>query len=130
MTFPEPIGQKRQHVDFLAVPDHQSSIHDRLVNWALWCAVRPGRYSCPTFRWAKPAQHWDAIEPRPAIDGIDAQAMEKGVCALPNLHRAALQWCYVYRFSPAKACRILAVRMDTLGKVVSDGRQMLINRRV
>lgn len=121
---------KREQVDFHSVPEHQLGMDKRLHNWARWCASRSVGYSCPMFRWAKPAQHWDPVYPPPPVDTIDAMRIEKGVCALPENHRAALQWCYVLRFAPAKACRTLGVAMDTLAKLVIDGRQMLANRGV
>lgn len=117
-------------IDFAFVPEHQREIDERLHNWARWCIGRPFRWTSPIFRLAKPAQHWEPVDVRADVDIIDASRLEKGVAALPEKHREAVRWCYVYRSPPWKACRLLAVQQDTLYRLVADGRQMLVNRGI
>jgi DNA-directed RNA polymerase specialized sigma24 family protein len=56
--------------------------------------------------------------------------VQKGVSQLPEQHRKALAWSYVFRGSPKRVARDLAVSMDGLMVLVTDGRTMLVNRRV
>lgn len=120
----------RTYVDFAHVPPHQADMHDRLINWARWCASSNRGQSHPMFRGVKPAQHWDGITARLEVDAIDAQFVEKAVAKLPEAHRWAVRWCYVYRISPSACARFLACSLEMLLHYVVDGRQMLINRNV
>ena len=119
---------KTKTVDFHHVEEHHQAIDARLSNWGLWLQSRPGGKIHPM--WAKArsnAWQWHAPEHRPTCDPLDAQAMEKAVYKLPEKHRAAIRWQYVYRGSPARACRALAVNMDGLAELVRQGRTMLVN---
>lgn len=116
-------------VDFHYVEPEHKSMDDRLCNWALWLQTSKGGYIHPM--WAKArsnAWQWHTPEYRPTCDILDAQAMEKAVCALPEKHRKAVQWHYVYKFSPTAMARELGVSLDGLNDLVRVGRQMLINR--
>ena len=114
-------------IDFNRIEPHQAAIHERLVNWANWVAVRPHSRVQPMFRYYRPAQHWEAKEFRAPCDLTDAQAIEKVVGTLPPKHREAVRWAYVWRRSPAVMVRELGLTYDGLYKHVRDGRQMVLN---
>jgi len=121
---------KRAYVDYDAVAPNHRAVDQRLQNWARWVSVRgtPGRQHP---MWAKSrsnSRQWYAPEPAPAVDGLDAQALEKAVAALPQYHAAAIRWAYVFRTGPAQAVRALGVTREGLAHLVRDARQMLINR--
>lgn len=115
-------------VDFSRVEERHRAIHDRLVNWSRWCVSRGGRDVHPMFRGFKSAQHWEAIPTADPVDSLDAVAIEKAVQKLPEPHRFAVRWCYVYGSSPRKACQQAGVSKEGLALLIRDGRQMLVNR--
>ena len=47
----------------------------------------------------------------------------------PVKHRAAINWCYVAPVNPRRACQDIGVSMQGLSDLLTDGRQMLVNRR-
>lgn len=118
----------RQAVDFGYVEEKHRGIHMRLEEWAIW--VKPRRHSAihPMFRQYRSPETWIAPEAKRSVDPLVAQATEKAVTSLPETHRAAVQWCYVFRTHPRRMCQALGVRPEELGKLIRDGRQMLINR--
>lgn len=117
------------YVDFHHVEPHQATIHDGLQNWARWCYGRPTHWIQPMFRaYRSAAKHWYGEQVKLEIDHIAAQAMEKAVSTLPDCHRDAIRWCYVFRTAPAAAARDIGCSLLMLQKYVRDGRQMLINK--
>jgi len=54
--------------------------------------------------------------------------MEKAVYALPEKHREAVRWWYVYRRNPAAMARSLGVSKQGLADLVEAGRTMLQNK--
>lgn len=125
--------QLRESVDFSAVEPHQAAIHRRLENWARSCrghrrmsAVSAG-FSMASSGWAR------GDEPPPVsvpINFSDATVIAKGVIALPDKHRAAIQWSYVKPTHPRQVAQSLAVSLQGLADLVREGRQMLIVRKV
>lgn len=127
------------HVD----PKHQA-IDRRLENWAQWVAVRRPSWVAPMFKMARSnARQWHAPEVRTECNTLDAAEIEKAVYALPEPHRAAIRWCYVYKYGAerfrklhgvwvkekgAKEPQLRPMGDDTLLLLIRDGRQMLINR--
>lgn len=63
-------------------------------------------------------------------DTLDGLVMEKAVSKLPELHKNALRWFYVYRYAEQRFRREAGLTRDGLVQVLKDARQMLINRRV
>lgn len=123
---------KRDLIDFFVVEDHQLPIHTRLENWARCVEVVWARGQQHPM-WAKSrsnARQWHSPELREATDTLDGHNIEKAVAQLPPPNRDALRWNYVHRGGPLHAARKLGVTKDGLFKLVRDGRQMLINRRV
>ena len=115
-------------IDFSRVEPNQIAIHDRLRNWARWVTPRTGNTVSPMFRgYRSHAWQWHTPEIRETCDMLDAQAIEKTVSKLPEKHRTAVRWAYVYRCTPAIACRELGLSYDGLYRHLRDGRQMLAN---
>lgn len=115
-------------VDFHAVePDHYA-IHQRLENWARYVEVRRLRWVNSIWRMGKShGRQWHAPELRPEVDTRDGHIIEKAVAALPDKHREAIRWSYVYQVSPASMARELAVTYQGLAYLVRSGRTMLKN---
>ena len=118
-------------VDYNHVQDRHQAIHARLDNWRRWVIVRPhGWQTAPMFRmYQSKARQWEA-SPRigTPVDNIDAALMEQAVYALPEKHREAVRWWYVYRRNPAAMARSLGVSKQGLADLVDAGRTMLQNR--
>lgn len=120
---------KVKTVDFHAVQPEHAVMHARLANWASWVAVRGTHWMGPIWKMGKSnGRQWDIPELRAPIDTLDAVEVEKAVSKLPDKHRTAVRWAYVYKDAPIKRCRELAVSMEGLDGLVRAGRTMLINR--
>jgi hypothetical protein len=123
---------RRDAIDFHAVLFAHEGIHLRLINWARYVGGnRKAMSASPMFRLYRCPDTWIDPSPHIPIDTIDGHRIEKAVTALPEKHRDAVRWQYVYSgwgVSVWKACRALAVRQDTLHMLVQDGRTMLKNR--
>ena len=116
-------------VDFHHVDPKHYAIHERLERWSIWVMPRRPSWIAPMFKLARSnARQWHVPEIRPQVDGIEAQATEKAVCALPDAHRQAVRWAYCIRNSPAAACSAFGVSRFGLMLLIRDGRTMLINR--
>ena len=113
--------------DFNHIEPHQAAVHERLLNWSRWVAVRPHSRVHPMFKFFKPKPQWEAPAYRTPCDLIDAQAIEKVVGQLPPDHAFALRWCYVWRMSVGDARRAIGVSNDGLYRFLRDGRQMVLN---
>lgn len=121
--------RRDRFIDFFYVAPHQQEIHKRLENWAQNCYSGGGSSASPMFRLYRP-DNWERGEAQIPVDHHDAAKIAKGVAALPIQHRQAIQWNYIEGGSPAKARRKLGVTLEGLMSLISDGRQMLINRQV
>ena len=116
--------------DYNRVQDRHQAIHARLVNWERWVRVRPhGWATAPMFRmYQSKSRQWLAPDIQEPIDTLDAALMEKAVYALPEKHRQAVRWWYVYRRDPVAMARNLGVSKQGLADLVEAGRTMLKNR--
>jgi DNA-directed RNA polymerase specialized sigma24 family protein len=122
---------KTKTVDFHHVEDHQRDMDKRLQNWARWVKPRSPSWVSPMFRQARSnAWQWHTPEVRETCDMLDAQAMEKAVAALPEKHRTAIRWHYVYPVQPFKVQKALGVTEQALYGLVRDGRERLMNKGV
>lgn len=128
---------RRPMVDFAAVPVSQWRMHDRLENWARWCRGASGESarlgeSTPMFRLFRSGEARRAYgeEISVPVDKGDALLIAKGVAALPEKHRRALQWHYLDGRNPTRAAKSLAVTHERLAELVRDARTMLMNRGV
>jgi hypothetical protein len=119
-----------EQVDLHAVDEKHEAIHKRLENWARWCHGGGGSGGvAPMFRMYRP----DNFERGPIatpVDGTDAQRIAKGIQALPQPHRVALNWFYVKPTNPRRACQNIGTSMEGLATHVRHGRIMLINRKI
>ncbi len=120
----------REIVDFNHVATEHEAIHARLENWRRWVIVRPhGWQTAPMFRmYQSKARQWEAPVIQNPVDTLDAALMEKAVYALPEKHREAVRWWYVYRRDPVAMARNLGVSKQGLADLVDAGRTMLQNR--
>lgn len=117
--------------DFHYVAPEQKAIDARLDNWSRYVQVKPQAWVSPIWMLGKSnGRQWEEPQYRPACDTLDGSDMEIAVRALPELHREAVRWCYVYKCHPAEFCRVMGIRKTALMQYINDGRRMLINRRV
>ena len=122
---------KVQAIDFHYVEARHHAIDQRLREWARYVAVRQPSWVHPMWRKGRSnGRQWEAPVIRDEINILRAHETEKAVSALPDMHRSAIRWCYVYRTSPAKVIRDLGTTYEKLDQLVRDGRTMLINRGV
>jgi DNA-directed RNA polymerase specialized sigma24 family protein len=122
--------KREDHIDFHLVQDGHLAIHSRLEAWAAWVRVRPhGWQVAPMFRQAQSNwRQWHAPELRPQPNIPEAIEMEKLVSLLPEKHRTAIRWSYVFPGNPAAMARKLAVSPEGLRELVNVARTMLRNR--
>lgn len=123
---------RRDSIDFHEVRPQHIKVHESLLNWARY--VDGGRRQSwgiqPMFKHYRSTDVWVDLTPQIPIDRLAGSAMEKAVSFLPESHKLAIRWSYVYsRWVPVfRVCRALGVRQDTLNELVHDGRSMLKNR--
>lgn len=122
--------KSRDYIDFHAVKPEHSEMHERLNNWARW--VRNSQSSWTAHPMWRHLKEKEALERRAIrsipVDSLDGHLMERAVAALPEKHKKAIRWSYVFRGNPMGAARSLAVTKDRLAELVNDGRSMLVNR--
>jgi len=121
---------KRDLPDFFYVSNEHLAVHARLEAWANWVRVRPhGWQVTPMFKqYRSKAWQWERPEPKPTLNIPEAVEMEKAVSLLPEKHRTAIRWNYVFGGSPVGIARDLAVTKERLLELVNEGRSMLRNR--
>lgn len=125
----------RRYVDFAHVPVGQWKIHDRLENWAR--SIRGGDKqsgkASPMFAFYRSteANRVYGAESSIPVNQPDAVLIAKGIVALPDKHRRAVDWYYASRAkNPIAQARELGQTMEGLAQLVIDGRQMMLNRGV
>jgi hypothetical protein len=116
-----------RNVDFHAIPDSQAAIHERLLNWARWCFSGQAQDCAPMFSGYRSTEVWAAPEASSPVDKLDAQRIEKAVCALPYNHKHAIRWWYVMssahgRVGPAKTAALLGLTLEGLAMTVIQAR--------
>lgn len=117
-------------IDVFQVQARHNAIHARLINWANLVRVRPHYSVSPMFRgWRSNSRQWSAPEPRVEVDTRDGWIIEKTVCSLPERHRIALQWWYVFKWPSVRVMRQnLGVTEDGLLQICNSARDMVDNR--
>ena len=117
-------------IDYNHVHERHAAIHARLENWRRWVTVRPhGWQVAPMFKmYQSKAMQWEAPVIQNPINTLDAVLVEKAVSALPEKHRAAVRWSYVFAGNPVAMARTLGVSKQGLADLVDAGRTMLANR--
>ena len=117
-------------VDYCYVSLEHELIHARLLNWARWLRPRlSGWHTHPMWKNSRTPRHWEASPYiGTPVNTLDAAVLEKAVYALPEKHREAIRWWYVYRRDPVGMARLLGVSKQGLADLVNAGRTMLQNR--
>ena len=124
---------KRENCDLFVVLPHHLSIHDRLGNWSRYVRVN-GRHARlfgrqPMFEAYRSSEVWGNEGSGVPVDQIDGHKIEKAVGQLPEKHRDAIRWHYVYVWiQPGRMQRHLGVTRPGLMDLIHDGRSMLKNR--
>lgn len=116
------------HIDFNAVSFAHEGMDERLKNWARWAIGRGGGDVHPMFRSYRPDNYERQVGE--LVDSLDAQKVQKGVSLLPTRHSLAISWCYIAPGAPNQMARKMGESFGGLYRLIVDGRQMLINRRV
>jgi DNA-directed RNA polymerase specialized sigma24 family protein len=122
---------KRDLPDLHAVRPEHIAIHERAINWARYVRVGTlkGWGMQPMFHGYRSSEVWALEAPRTPVDSLDGHRMEKAVSQLPEKHRDAIRWQYVFTWIPPKrVCRHLAVTISGLEDLIHDGRSILNNR--
>lgn len=115
-------------IDWHRVPEYQWPMHARLQNWARYVRVHRVGARAPMWRYTLSSQRmWHMPAPIPEVDVSDGAALEHAVRELPEGHRDALRWHYVYQGPPARIVRSLGVSYETLSFLVVDARRLLMN---
>lgn len=123
--------RRDDYIDFHQVEEKHLAIHQRLVNWGIWCNGTAPSETSPMFRlYIAPARarSRDGVTFGVSVDRMDAARIAKAVAALPEQQRGAVNWCYVRPVAPIRAARAIGTSLDGLMQLLRDGRQMLINR--
>lgn len=120
---------KRDAVDLNEILPAHWEVHQRLENWARWCRSSGGGSAVlPMFQGYRDKYHETKPAPVP-VDSLDGHRIEKAVTALPEKHRACLQWSYVRPYIPVhKVRRVLGLTTPGLHELLHDSRTMLKNR--
>lgn len=119
-------------IDYSHIPARHDAINLRLEEWARWVKVRPQAWAMqPMFRFVKSnARQWES-DPHihVEINTLAAHEIERAVSFLPDKHRTALRWAYVFSFVPVNAVRHeLGVTRAGLGDLILAARDMVKNR--
>ena len=118
-------------IDFSRIPTRQDQINLRLEQWARWVRVSPKAWgSQPMWRNARTPRQWD-VNPHihQEMNTLECHEIERAVSFLPEKHRTAIRWAYVFPYmhiGPVR--RELGVTMDALAALIVDARDMLRNR--
>ena len=119
-------------IDIHHIPARHDEINRRLEEWAKWVRVRPiGWFTQPMFRmYQSKARQWDANPHIPvAINGLHALEIERAVSILPEKHKAAIRWAYVFSWVPVKKVqRELSLTPEELAETINYSRDMVKNR--
>jgi hypothetical protein len=69
---------------------------------------------------------WAAPEASTPVDKLDAQKIEKSVCALPFNHKHAIRWWYITPIGPAKTAALLGLTLEGLAMTVIQARDRVL----
>ena len=118
-------------IDLNYVHPRHDAIDARLNEWSRWVRNRPAAWAMqPMWRFYRAPKQWESdLQIRIEINTLAAHEIERAVSFLPPAHRTALRWCYVKPWIPVGVIRReLGVTTDALGSLITDARDMLINR--
>jgi DNA-directed RNA polymerase specialized sigma24 family protein len=82
------------------------------------------------FRLYKAPKQWESdAHITIAINTLAAHEIERAVSLLPEKHRYALRWAYVFAYIPInRVRRELGVTLEELAKLIDEARTMVIDR--
>lgn len=82
------------------------------------------------FRLYRAPKQWESdLDIRIEINTLDAAEIERAVSFLPDKHRTAIRWAYVFSYIPDARIRAeLGATQEGLARLIHDGRDMLVNR--
>lgn len=113
------------------LPQHHDA-HARLINWSRW--ARPGRHRAaisPMFKYYRPTdvdkgadEVLEASRPL-EIDILDAEMIERQICALRPKMRKAIVWFYIKKTTPVKITRLLGCDYGGLRMMIDQARTVL-----
>ena len=118
-------------IDLNHIPARHDAIDARLTEWARWVKVRPVSWAtAPMFRLYRAPKQWESdLDIRIEINTLDAAEIERAVSFLPDKHRTAIRWAYVFSYIPDARIRAeLGATQEGLARLIHDGRDMLVNR--
>ena len=118
-------------IDLNHVHPRHDLIDARLTEWARWVRVKPiGWTTAPMFRLYRAPKQWESdLDIRIEINTLDAAELERAVSFLPDKHRTAIRWAYVFSYIPDARIRAeLGATQEGLARLIHDGRDMLVNR--
>ena len=119
-------------VDLNHIEARHDEINLRLERWARWVTVRQRSWGRqPMFLgYVSKARQWET-EPHIHVETntLEACETERAVSFLPEPHRTAIRWFYVFPNLHCNAVqRKLGATKEGLAKILTDGRDMLKNR--
>lgn len=118
--------------DLFRIPARHEAVDQRLTEWAKWVRVKPALWCVqPMFRgYQSKSRQWETDPHIPvAINTLAAHEIEKVVSFLPEKHRTAIRWAYVFSHIPDARVRAeLGCTRVALWALVNDARDMLVNR--
>jgi len=108
-------------IDLNHIHPRHNAIDRRLNEWSRWVKVRPVSWAtAPMFRLYRAPKQWESdLDIRIEINTLDAAEVERAVGFLPDKHRTAIRWSYVFPHVP-----VLKVRGElgvNLRAVFGDG---------
>ena len=118
-------------IDLSHVRPRHDVINLRLEEWARWVKVKPQAWAMqPMFRLYKAPKQWESdAHITISINTLAAHEIERAVSMLPDKHRAAIRWAYVFAYIPInRVRRELGVTTEELAHLIDDARDMVINR--
>ena len=110
-------------------PEH-ATVHESLLTWARLVRVNAASSEpTPMFKHYRSSEVWEADYLPIPIDRLAGWKMEKSVRNLPEKHRDAIRWFYVFRHRhPGAVARKLGLTVISFEDHVHNGRAILKNR--
>ena len=119
-------------IDINHIEPRHDELNLRLERWAKWVRINPAGW--PTHSMFKmyqsKARQWEVDPHIPVqINTLEACETERAVSCLPEPHRTAIRWYYVFPGLHTSAVgRKLAVTHNGLAALLHTARDMLKNR--
>ena len=117
--------------DFSRIEARHDAVNLRLEQWARWVTPRHHPWKTqPMFRLYKAPPQWEMPQIHAAANTLECAEVEKIVSYwLPEKHRDAVRWAYVFPWVPVnRVQRELAVTRAGLMELLLNGRNMVKNR--